>query len=186
MRVLSRSAVLFVASSPVDQTATNTTGSTANATVGPTGTTTQANELIIGAFGANVSLSPTFTAGTGYTALTANVSNNGMASIPSTRLSPRPAPIPRPARSAPPLAVGPGSSLPTHRQGARHHPPNSHAEGADHRRPERTNRRPVCAAGTVIDATGISTNAAVRGANRHRTNTTTMRQPSWFRDFWRA
>jgi formylmethanofuran dehydrogenase subunit C len=53
--------------SAADQQATNTTGSGASPSVGPTGTTTQADELVIGLFG--YGNSRTFTPGSGYTAL---------------------------------------------------------------------------------------------------------------------
>jgi hypothetical protein len=59
--------------SPKDQAAT-ATGTNTTPSVGPTATTSQANELIIGAFGLDVSSgSPTFTAGANYTMLPANV-----------------------------------------------------------------------------------------------------------------
>lgn len=60
--------------SAVDQQASNTTGSSATPSVGPTSATTQADELIIGLFG--YSNSRTFTPGSGYTAL-ATVESTG-------------------------------------------------------------------------------------------------------------
>lgn len=54
------------AASAFDQSATNAAGSGTSASVGPTGTTTQANELVFAVFG--YQNSKTFTAGTGYTA----------------------------------------------------------------------------------------------------------------------
>ena len=53
--------------SAFDQSATNTTGSGTAASVGPTGTTTQADELVVGLFA--YSNTHTFTAGSGYTGL---------------------------------------------------------------------------------------------------------------------
>ena len=67
---------LVVAVSAVDQSATNSnTSGSVSASVGPTPTTTQANELLIGALGLNINSGnvPTFTAGAGYTALTQDV-----------------------------------------------------------------------------------------------------------------
>lgn len=60
--------------SAVDQQASNTTGSSATPSVGPTSATTQADELVIGLFG--YSNSRTFTPGSGYTAL-ATVESTG-------------------------------------------------------------------------------------------------------------
>lgn len=74
----------LLAASPVDKTATNTnnSGSTA-ATVGPTATTTQSDELLIGAFGLDINTgSPTMAAGTGYTALPTNVQSGGWGIYP--------------------------------------------------------------------------------------------------------
>lgn len=61
-------------SGAVDQQASNTTGSSATPSVGPTSATTQADELVIGLFG--YSNSRTFTPGSGYTAL-ATVESTG-------------------------------------------------------------------------------------------------------------
>ena len=60
--------------SAADQQATNTTGSSATPSVGPTSATTQADELVIGLFG--YSNTHTFTPGSGYTAL-ATVESTG-------------------------------------------------------------------------------------------------------------
>ena len=63
----------LVASSPADKSATST-GTSTTPSVGPTATTSQASELLIGAFGLDISSgTPSFTAGSGYTALTANL-----------------------------------------------------------------------------------------------------------------
>ena len=77
-----------LAASPVDQTATKTsTTAGANATVGPTGTTTVANELVFAAFGLDISNGPpTFTAGTGYTALTNSAADNEWGTYPEYQI----------------------------------------------------------------------------------------------------
>lgn len=64
----------LLTASPVDKTATST-GTSTSASVGPTATTTQAGELLIGAFGLDIASngSPTFTPGTNYSALPTNV-----------------------------------------------------------------------------------------------------------------
>ena len=85
----------LVAASPKDKTAT-ATGTNKSPSVGPTSTTSQADELLIGAFGVDDgSGSASFAAGANYTALPANVTNSGMGIFPNTELSTPPAPIPR-------------------------------------------------------------------------------------------
>jgi len=76
----------LVAASPKDQAAT-ATGTGTTPSVGPTATTSQANELIIGAFGLNInSGSPTFTAGSGYASLPANVTSAGLGIYPEYQI----------------------------------------------------------------------------------------------------
>ncbi len=60
-----------------------------SASVGPTATTSQASELLIGAFGLDIASpfgSPTFSAGSGYTALPAHVISNGWGIYPEYRI----------------------------------------------------------------------------------------------------
>jgi len=77
----------LVAASPADRTATATNATAPAVSVGPTATTSQANELLIGAFGVNDGGSTaSFTAGTGYTALPSNVTGSGLAIFPEYRI----------------------------------------------------------------------------------------------------
>ncbi len=71
----------------VDKTATNNNGSGTSATVGPTAATTQAGELVFGAFGMDISSgSPTFAATGGSTALQTNVISGSWGIYPEYKI----------------------------------------------------------------------------------------------------
>jgi hypothetical protein len=69
----------LASASVVDKTHTGT-GSSTSPSSGATSTTTQASELLIGAIGGAYHASTTFTAGTGFTALTSALADSGSSS----------------------------------------------------------------------------------------------------------
>ena len=76
----------LVSPSPVDRTAT-ATGSSTTPSVGPTSTTTQANEILVGAFGVDVgSGTASLSAGTNYSLAPSNVTTGGMGIFPEHRI----------------------------------------------------------------------------------------------------